>query len=108
MGEREDVRKGNKPARVGDCVRLTFEISNERNNPLQHFCLTDSNLGDGCLECAEESGATSAIIPRGTFVCHVDYKVPYRRATIFRERGKEGGRERATMKWCRVGEIARS
>ena len=76
MGEREGGGKGhNRPAKAGDHVRLTFKVSNERKNrPLSDFCVKDSNLGDGCLEC--EPDTSTATIPEGDFVCHVDYKVP--------------------------------
>lgn len=48
-------------ANVGEIITLNFGILNAGDATLMNFCIIDTHLGDGCLECsATDSGSLAA------------------------------------------------
>lgn len=60
-------------ADVDEAVSFNYTINNDGSTLLMDFCLTDANLGSGCLECA--APGTGILAPRDSFTCGFLYKV---------------------------------
>eukprot|EP00752_Nemacystus_decipiens_P015162 g13507.t1 len=58
---------------VGESVEFTFEVINTGSKTLHQFCVADSTLGEGCLDCA-----LPTVSPGGSFLCDIIYEVTQR------------------------------
>lgn len=73
QGEWTDGGMKDGLANVNETVSFNYKISNIGSTSLLDFCLTDANLGNGCLECM--SPGTGIVAPRDSFTCHFIHQV---------------------------------
>ncbi|CAM9230967.1 unnamed protein product, partial [Scytosiphon promiscuus] len=61
---------GDGYANVDESITFTFEATNSGSKTLHNFCLTDSKLGSGCLDCTSLTA-----LPGEIFSCDISYQV---------------------------------